>query len=64
MSRHYKNEKPIVLEIIITNGSYVGFSCEKYLSKRWMKHKPSKNNDRDKNRTLHQKINEVGNQLN
>ena len=25
-----------------------------------MKHKPSKNNDRDKNITLYQKINEVG----
>ena len=34
-------------------------SCEKYLSKRWVKHKSSMNNERDKTLSLYKKMNEL-----
>ena len=55
-----KTEKFIVLEILKLMIFYVGSSCEKYLSKRWMKHKSSMNNERDKTTPLYQKMNELG----
>ena len=60
MSRDYKNGKIYCIRNTKTNDIYVGSSCEKYLSKRWMKHKSSMNNERDKTTPLYQKMNELG----
>ena len=60
MSRNYKNGKIYCIRNTITDDIYVGSSCEKYLSKRWVKHKSSMNNDRDKDTPLYMKMNELG----
>ena len=60
MSRDYKNGKIYCIRNNITDDIYVGSSCEKYLSKRWVKHKSSMNNERDKTIPLYQKMNELG----
>ena len=61
MSRDYKNGKIYCIRNNITNDIYVGSSCEKYLSKRWVKHKSkAQANDRDKNMPLYKKMNEIG----
>ena len=60
MSRDYKSGKIYCIRNNITDDVYVGSSCEKYLSKRWVKHKSSMNNERDKATPLYQKMNELG----
>ena len=60
MSRVYKNGKIYCIRNYITDDIYIGSSCEKYLSKRWVKHKSNINYDRDKNMPLYQKMRELG----
>ena len=60
MSRDYKNGKIYCIRNYITDDIYIGSSCEKYLSKRWVKHKSNINYDRDKNMPLYQKMRELG----
>ena len=60
MSRDYKNGKIYCIRNYITDDIYIGSSCEKYLSKQWVKHKSNINYDRDKNMPLYQKMRELG----
>ena len=60
MSRDYKDGKIYCIRNYKTDDIYIGSTCEKYLSKRMVKHRSSMNNDRDRNFPLYQKMNEVG----
>ena len=61
MSRNYKDGKIYCVRNTITDDIYIGSSCEKYLSKRWVKHKSkAQTNDKDSNMLLYQKMRELG----
>ena len=60
MSRDYKNGKIYCIRNHLTDDIYVGSTCEKFLSKRMVKHRSSMNNERDKKILLYQKMNDLG----
>ena len=61
MSRDYKNGKIYCIRNTKTDDIYIGSSCEKYLSKRWVKHKSKAQiHDKDSNMLLYKKIRELG----
>ena len=61
MNRDYKNGKVYSIRNTVDDDIYIGSTCEKYLSKRMVKHKSSAKADgRDRNMLLYQKMNELG----